>query len=305
MNSQVENIETVAAPEAEVQATEAVEIPKVDSNEGTKFDAKHPWFLFLAIAFGGVCLIALGYVLFWVANAFLGGAGVSNSFMITSTVGRILTSVVFSVILAAAIISIVYAVKIFVSGGKDLAADVSHFSLLPSVMYLFSIFSLIDSGIIFFFSMLGDSIAGVGTQVIANSYDVISQILDFMGFSGLGVEQIALGMEDNTGGVILSILFGLCILAYAIAGVVLWGQVKDYHRTLINTAEGSQYDKGNKPPFIFSLVMAGLNLALAVVALISGNWVDAVIKIAIAVYLVGLALSFKSIHKVLHLTSID
>ena len=43
------------------------------------------------IAFASICLMALGYVLMWVSNAFLRGAGVANAGFITSTlVGSLL-----------------------------------------------------------------------------------------------------------------------------------------------------------------------------------------------------------------------
>ena len=51
------------------------------------------------VAFASVCLMALGYLLLWVNNAFLGGSGVANSGMITSVGGRIATALVYTAIL--------------------------------------------------------------------------------------------------------------------------------------------------------------------------------------------------------------
>ncbi len=308
MNSQnINELENIAqAEELEEQTVEAVEASDAPSSEEKfKIDFKNPRCLAILGLFASVCVMALGYVLMWVANLALGGAGVANSFFISSIVGRILTSLVFSVILVACIVLIVYAIKMYKQPKLDLGLRVSRVGILSNVLYFFAVFSIIDSTIIFFFSMLANSIKGLGDNVIANNYDVIVQILKFWGYEFPGLEAKVLAMEDSAWGTVLSVLFGMITLASAVYHVIVYSKVKSYYPTLSNTANGVQYDKDNKPPYILALVLGGINALCAILSIVCGAWVEGIIKLGIAGYLVSTAFVFRSYHTELRKTSAD
>lgn len=256
------------------------------------------------VAFASVCLMALGYLLLWVSNAFLGGSGVANSGMITSVGGRIATALVYTAILAPVVVSIIYAVKLFKNRKTDLKLRISRLSILPKVLYCFSLFGCIDAGVLFFVAVLGNSVSGL-IPAIPNDYAVISQILDFRGYAGLGLTEAFANKEDGAMGIILAVVFALVTIAYYIGSIFMYGKIKHYFDILANSADGAQYDKGNKPPKILVFVYAGLGVALAIVSFISGVWVNGIINIAVAGYLASLAIVFKNVHSVLHKTSVD
>ena len=255
------------------------------------------------VAFASVCLLALGYVLMWVSNLFLGGAGVANAGFITSTFGRIAACLVHSAILAPAIVAIIYAYKLYRDSKTELSIRASKVAILPKILYFFAVFSCIDTGISMFLCILGNSIVGIGD--IANNYDIIAEVVDFWGYAGIGIADKVHTMQDGVGAVIVAVLFGFISFAFTIGNIIVYNNVKNYYDTLVATSEGSQYDKGNKPPYLLPLIFAGINVVLAILALISGVWVEAVIKLAIAGYLASHAFVFKELHTELHKTSID
>ena len=255
------------------------------------------------VAFASVCLLALGYVLMWVSNLFLRGAGVANAGFITSTFGRIAACLVHSAILAPAIVAIIYAYKLYRDGKTELSIRASKIAILPKILYFFAVFSCIDAGVSMFLCILGSSIVGIGD--IANNYDIIAEVIDFWGYAGIGLADKVHTMQDGVGAVIVTVLFGFISFAFTIGSIIVFSNIKNYYDTLVATSEGSQYDKGNKPPYLLPLIFAGINVVLAILALISGVWVEAVIKLAIAGYLASHAFVFKELHTELHKTSID
>ena len=85
----------------------------------------------------------------------------------------------------------------------------------------------------------------------------------------------------------------------------LYNVIKDYFKKLENSANGAQFDKGNKSPAVFAIIAAALNFIFAVVAFISGVFVDGLIYLANTAYLVSIALYAMSVHKDLLKTSFD
>ncbi len=258
------------------------------------------------VAFASLCLMALGYVLMWVSNLFLGGAGVANAGFITSLFGRIAACLVHSAILAAAVFAIIYTLKLYKDGNAELNIRASKIAILPKLLYFFAVFSCIDAGVSMFLCILGNSIIGPDVSNNFNTnYDIIAEVVDFWGYSGLGLANAFAGMKDGIGAIIITILFGFISFAIAVFSILVYSNIKNYYDTLIATSEGSQYDKGNKPPFILPLILAGISAVLAIVSLIGGAWVEGIIKLATAGYLASHALIFKALHTELHKTSID
>ncbi len=282
----VQEVTEAVKPEAEVKPV---------ANASTKPSIPY------IIAFASVCLLALGYVLMWVSNAFLKGAGVANAGFITSTFGRIAACLVHSAILAPAVVAIIYTYKLYRDSKTELSIRVSKIAILPKLFYFFSVFSCIDMGVSMFLCILGSSIVGIGD--INNNYDIIAEVIDFWGYAGIGIADKVHTMQDGIGAVIVAVLFGFIAFAVTIGNILVYSKVKNYYDTLVATAEGSQYDKGNKPPYILAFVFAGLNVVFAVLALISGVWVEAIIKLALAGYLASHALVFKEVHTELRKTS--
>ncbi len=282
----VQEVTEAVKPEAEVKPV---------ANASTKPSIPY------IIAFASVCLLALGYVLMWVSNAFLKGVGVANAGFITSTFGRIAACLVHSAILAPAVVAIIYTYKLYRDSKTELSIKVSKIAILPKLFYFFSVFSCIDMGVSMFLCILGSSIVGIGD--INNNYDIIAEVIDFWGYAGIGIADKVHTMQDGIGAVIVAVLFGFIAFAVTIGNILVYSKVKNYYDTLVATAEGSQYDKGNKPPYILAFVFAGLNVVFAVLALISGVWVEAIIKLALAGYLASHALVFKEVHTELRKTS--
>ena len=271
----------------------------------------------------GICLVAIGYVLFWVANVALGGDGVSNSNIITSLsteyqmIGRILTSLIHTVILAFAVIAVIYAVKFFFKSGEP-AIAVAKVSLFPKVLFFFAVFACVDAFIVFFFTLTGNSIVGFEeiTQsldgqdmqersLLQTNYELITIVVASWGYSKLGLSEMFAGKEDSTFAMIAAISFGLVVLAYAIVNIYLMSRVTTYYTTLASTVDGAQYDKGTKPPFVLSVIFAVFNLGFAAASLMAGVWVDAVIQLGVALFLGSGAVMFLLLHKDLHKTSVD
>lgn len=277
----------------------------------------------MLMTFIGVCCVAIGYVLFWVANIILGGDGVSNSNIITSLspqyqlIGRVATSAVHTAILAGAIIAIVYAIKLFVNKG-DPAISVSKISLFPKVLFFFAVFACVDAFIVFFFTLTGNSIVGfeeisIGLNgeelqersLLQTNYELITIVVASWGYGKLGVDEMFAGKEDSTLAMIAAIGFGLVVLVYAIVNIYLMSKVTTYYTTLSSTVDGAQYDKGTKPPFVLSVIFAVFNLGFAAASLMAGVWVDAVIQAGMALFLGCGAWMFFLLHKDLHKTSVD
>lgn len=253
------------------------------------------------LTFAGVCLIALGYVAMWIVNIAMFGRGFSNSFIIKSMLGRILASVVFSVILVAAVFAIVYAIRLYLKKDHP-AISLSKISIFPRVMAIFSIFATLDAFFMFFYAILFNSVVGI---TFNNNYQVIGKILDYTGYYNLGVTASVAGAEDSVLAIIAAVFFGMALVAFCAFGFYLFTRIKSYMNVLMNTYAGAQYDRDNKPPFIVSLVMAGLYLVFAVVSLIAGVWVDAIIQLGTALFLGAGAWMFKNIHKELRATSVE
>lgn len=277
----------------------------------------------ILMTFIGICCIAIGYVLFWIANLALGGDGVANSNIITSLdpeyqiIGRILTSLIHSVILVFAVIAIIYAIKLFFKK-NDPAIAISKVSLLPKVLFFFAVFACVDAFIVFFFTLTGNSIVGfeeisIGLDgeelqersLLQSNYELISIVVASWGYGKLGVSEMIAGKEDSTLALIAAIGFGLLVLAYSIVNIYLFSKVTTYYTTIASTVDGAQYDKGTKPPFVLSVIFAVFNLGFAVASVIAGVWVDAVIQLGMAIFLGCGAWMFLLLHKDLHKTSVD
>lgn len=253
------------------------------------------------LAFGGACLVALGYIAMWIVNLTMFGRGFSNSFIIKTTLGRIIASAVYSVILVAAVFAIIYAFKLYMKK-EHVAVALYKMSILPRVMAFFSIFACLDAFFMFFYAILFNSIVGITFE---NNFQVIGKILDYTGYWGLGVSNSVAGMEDSVFAIIAAIVFGLALVAFCAFAFYVFNRIRNYMLTLSNTYVGAQYDKDNKPPVIVSFVMAGLYLALAVVSLMSGVWVDAIIQFGTALFLGAGAWVFMKIHNELRATSVE
>ena len=253
------------------------------------------------LTFAGVCLIALGYVAMWIVNIAMFGRGFSNSFIIKSMLGRILASVVFSVILAAAVFAIVYAIRLYLKKDHP-AITLYKASIFPRVMSFFSIFACLDAFFMFFYAILFNSIVGI---TFDNNFQAIGKILDYTGYYNLGVSTSVAGMEDSVWAIIAAVVFGLSLIAFCAFGFYLFSRIRNYMNIVMNALAGAQYDRENKPPFIVSFVMAGLYFALAIISLIAGVWVDAIIQLGTALFLGASAWMFMNIHKTLRATSVE
>lgn len=286
--------ELTSAPEMKTEAKTAGDA--VINTSGVR---KMPFIL----TFAGVCLIALGYLAFWIANVALGGKGVANSNMITSVIGRVATSLVHSIILAAAIVAIVYAIKIAANKGS-LAFSIYRFNFLPKVLTVFSVFSILDGFVIFFISAISNSIVGEGL-IWDNNYMTIAEITENIGYAGLEIAADVVAKSDGILAIVSAVLFGLSFLAFSAVSFYLFGKIRNYYLTLANTANGAQYDKDNKPPVVLSFVMAGLYVCLAVISLIANVWVDAIIQLGMAMFLGAGAWLFMLVHGDLRKTSVE
>ena len=253
------------------------------------------------LAFAGVCLVALGYIAMWVVNITMFGRGFSNSFIVKTTLGRILASAVYSVILVAAVIAIIYAIRLYLKK-EHIAIALYRTSIFPSVMSIFSIFACLDAFFMFFYALLFNSVVGITFE---NNYQVIGKILDYTGYWKLGVTSSVAGMEDSVLALIAAVVFGLALMAFCAFGFYVFGRIKSYMASLMNTYAGAQYDRDNKPPVIVSFIMAGLYAALGVVSLMAGVWVDAIIQLGTALFLGAGAWMFMNIHKELRATSVE
>ena len=253
------------------------------------------------LTFAGVCLIAFGYIALWIVNIAMFGRGFSNSFIIKTTIGRILASAVYSVILVAAVIAIVYAIRLFLKKDHP-AISLYKISIFPRIMALFSIFAALDAFFMFFFAILFNSVVGISHE---NNFQVIGMILDYTGYYNLGVSASVAGMQDSAFALIAAIVFGIVLVAFCAFGFYLFTRIRGYMNVLSNTYAGAQYDRDNKPPVTVSFVMAGLYLAFAVVSLMAGVWVDALIQLGTALFLGAGAWMFMIIHKELRATSVE
>lgn len=293
------------AEEAVVEECEVVEEPVQEAEEPVKEieysaavnimaskKAKVPFI----IGFASLCLMSLGYLLMWVFNLALPNAGAFAiaTDMTKTLFGRVLVSLVHSAIFAFAIVAIVAFVKIIVKGKKDLAKNIKNINMLNKAMHLFAVCSVIDMGVIFFVS------------VLKHNHWVIAKTLAFMGYAGLGYDNRLTKLEDpEKGGLVVSIVYALVCVAAPVVLVLSYNAIKDYIKKLENSANGAQFDKGNKAPFVFAFIAAGLNFIFAVVSFVSGVYVDGVIFLANTVYMIANALYVMGVHKDLLKTSFD
>lgn len=282
-------------PEAVEEAVSASETRTVAINTNGK--NKLPFIL----TFASLLVVAIGYIMFWVANIALNGKGVANSKLITSIFGRIMTSVVHTLILVPCVIAIIYVIRM-VMKKEHVANSLSKISLFPKVLSLFAIFSCIDAFCMFFYALLGNAIVGVTYD---SNYEIIGAITNFWGYRGLGITKAVANMEDSALAIVVTIGFALFTFLFVAFSFFIYNRITAYYNTLTNTATGAQYDKDTKPPVILSFVFAGLNVALAVASLMAGVWVDAVIQIGTALFLGAGAWMFMVIHKQLHSTSVE
>ena len=255
------------------------------------------------LTFVAVCVIAAGYIAMWIANVALYGIGFSNSDMIKTTTGRIIASGVYSIILAACLFAIFFAIRMFMK--KDhIAVSVSRISWLPRILSFFAIFSCVDAFVIFFFSTVGNSIVGE-KLLLKNNYQLISTVTNFIGYDRLGLAAETAKLDDSVLAIVCAVLFGLLAVLFCALTFVVYSKIKAYFDILMNTYAGAQYDKDNKPPVILSFIIAVVYIALSVVSFISGNWVDAIIQIGTAMFLGALAWTFILVHKKLRASSAE
>ena len=284
----IEAVEQAEAENKEIDYSPAVNIM-------TSKKAKVPFI----IGFSSVCLMALGYLMMWIFNLALPKLGFfSNSLIIKSFFGRAMTSLVHSVIFAFAIVAIVGFVRIMVKKKAGLEKNIKNINLLNSSMFMFAMFSVIDMGVIFVVSIL------------KHNHEVIAQTLRFMGYSGLGYDEyvkelVKADKAETFGGTVVSVLYAFICVTVPIMLAISYNAIKDYVKKIQNSASGAQFDKGNKAPVVFAFIAAGINFIFAVVAFISGVYIDGIIFLANTAYMVANALYAMSIHKSLLETSFD
>ena len=282
-------VETEAEVEVEIEA-EKKEIeysPVVNAMVSKKAIAP------FIVGCAAVCLMVLGYLMMWIFNlaapnvgAFAIAVGMTKTFF-----GRFLVTLVHSAVLASAIVAIVAFIKIMVKGKAGIAKNIKNINILNSCMHMFALFSVVDMGVIFVLS------------VLKHNHYAIKTTLSFMGYSGLKYGSKVEDIENT--GTIRAIIYALICIAAPIVLVISYNAIKDYFKKLENSANGAQFDKGNKSPAVFALIAAGLNFVFALVAFISGVFVDGVIYLANTAYMVGIAVYAMSVHKDLLKTSFD
>ena len=243
-----------------------------------------------AIAFASICLMGIGCLLMWIFNMLLPGMGFFSiaDGMTKSTFGKLLVSVIHSIIPVLGIVAAISMIKIICRKNVGLANNIRNINLLNKGMHMFAMFSLVDMGVIFFVSIL------------KHNHYIISRTLNFMGYEGIGYKK-----TDDKGGVVISIIYAVLCLVVPVVLTICYNAIKEYFKKLENSANGAQFDKGNKAPFGFAIIAACLNFVLAVVAMISGVYVDGVIFLACSAYMIANALYVIFVNKDLLKTSFD
>ena len=296
-NDEVVAEEIVETTEAVEEAEKKVEkkVEKVVYSPAVEGMASGKALVPFIIGFASVCLMAIGYLLMWIFNLAAPNVGAfSNTYIIKSFFGRFMASLVHSVIFAFAIVAIVAFVKILVNGKAGLSKNLKNINLLNKGMHAFAMFSVIDMGVICFITIL------------KHNHWIIAKTLGFMGYAGLGYDKRLKTLEDpEKGGLVISIIYALLCVAAPVVLVLAYNAIKDYIKKLENSANGAQFDKGNKAPFVFAFIAAGVNFAFAIVSFISGVYVDGVIFLANTAYMVANALYVMSIHKDMLQTSFE
>ena len=169
-------------------------------------------------------------------------------------------------------------------------------------MSLFSVFACLDAFFMFFYLLLGNSVVGI---TFNNNYQIAGKVLDFAGYYRLGISSSVANMEDGFLAIFTAVMLGIVMVAFCAASFLLFAKIREYMTILMNTHAGAQYDKDNKPPVIFSFIMAGFYLVLAVISLLAGVWVDAIIQLGTALFLGAGAWAFMLVHKELRSTSAE
>lgn len=302
------------------------------------------------LTFISVCVIAVGYIAMWIVNTARYGMGFSNSDMIKTTTGRIISSVIYSVILVACLFAIFYAVRLYLKKDHP-AVAISRISWLPRILSIFALLACVDAFFIFFYTSVANAVVAGETAQFNNNFQIIEAVSNYLGYDGLAYLDVAdcscflpasklpegfekcyccvanagknnlvcsvkngcrcnlschiAGLEDSAFALISAILFGLIVIAVCALTFFLYIKIKAYYDVLMNTAAGAQYDKGNKPPIVLSIIIAAVNVVLAVISFIAGNWVDAIIQIGTAMFLGAGAWMFAVVHKELRASSVD
>ena len=243
-----------------------------------------------AIAFASICLMGIGCLLMWIFNIVLPQMGFFSiaDGMTKSTFGTLLVSVIHSIVPVLGIVAAISMIKIICGKNVGLANNIRNINLLNKGMHMFAMFSLVDMGVIFFVSIL------------KHNHYIISRTLNFMGYEGVGYKK-----TDDKGGVVISIIYAVLCLVVPVVLTICYNAIKEYFKKLENSANGAQFDKGNKAPFGFAIIAACLNFVLAVVAMISGVYVDGVIFLACSAYMIANALYVIFVNKDLLKTSFD
>ena len=232
-------------------------------------------------------LLALGFLLAFLFNLVLGGDGVAVSTMIKSTLGYILRALIYVPILIALGFAVYSGWRMYARKDDNLSADTKALYYVPAVMSYFAIFSFIDSIFIAFLS------------IVKNSYGRIDTILNFLGYDNVDIFLSMVDEEAETvgfGETLVAVLFGLVFVAYALGMIFVYNKIKSYLNSVSNVTVRGNYEIESNPPYILLFVFAGLNVAIAVFSIISGNWITAIINIALAAYFCSSAFMFRKAH---------
>ena len=232
-------------------------------------------------------LLALGFLLAFLFNLVLGGDGVAVSTMIKSTLGHVIRALIYVPILVAVGFAVYSGWRMFTKKNDKLVADTKALYYVPAVLSYFAIYSFIVSVFIAFLS------------IVKSNYLRIDGILDFLGYDNIDIFLSMVDAEAETvgfGETIVAVLFGLVFVAYALGMIFVYSKLKSYLNSLSNVALRGNYEIESKPPFIILFVFAGLNVAIAVFSIMSGNWITAIINVAIAAYFTSSAFLFRKAH---------
>ena len=98
------------------------------------------------------------------------------------------------------------------------------------------------------------------------------------------------------GETLVAVLFGLVFVAYALGMIFVYSKIKSYLNSVSNVTIRGNYEIESNPPYVLLFVFAGLNVAIAVFSIISGNWITAIINVATAAYFCSSAFMFRKAH---------
>ena len=235
-------------------------------------------------------LLALGFFLAFVFNLVLGGEGVAVSSMIKSTLGHIIRALIYVPILVALGFAVYSGWRMFAQKNDKLVADTKALCFVPMVMSVFAVFAFIDNIFIAFLS------------IVKAGYARLDVILDFLGYENIDIFLSMVDEEAETigfGETVVSAIFGLLFVAFGLGMILVYSKIKSYLTSVSNVALRGNYEIESEPPFVLLFVFAGINLVLAVFAFMAGNWITAIIDIAIAAYFASSAFFFRNAHKYL------